>query len=397
MQFLIDFAAEDREFQEIVGRATEFDTVQGVVLDVDRFWLGLWLLRERWGEERLNTWFGIYLEAIHRPGWGALGPGWDWGLPKGPGIFHRPLSAADVRDWRPRDWEHRQFRLGLPKEGPPLVVKVCLRPRTSPEDRVPTLEDVQGGERRLLVELETRSRARLGSDPRKAHVPLPGGVSIGVGASDYGTLGVVLTDGAGVYYALTCSHVAGAAAQVAQPSRRDAASPAVIGRTVSSTALTVCPPGTKCNPWSGVTPNEIDASLIQIDTKTVSAILEVLDVGPLTGVTPRASISPSQAVEAVGRTSRRNALQVGGLAAWYTFTHGGSDYCFKNLFEVESPYGAAGITKLGDSGAPVCTPDAVGTAWAGMIIGCDAYKGYAMYGETVDAWVAAQGYALRVA
>lgn len=395
MQFLIDFAAEDREFQEILRRASEFDTVQGVVLDVDRYWLGLWLLRERWGEERLDRWFSGYLEAIHQP-WRDFGSEWSWGLPKEPSIFHRPLGAADVHNWRPLNWEYRLSRFGLPKEGLPLVVKVCLRPQASSEDRFPKLEQLQEDGGRLQVELETRSRARLSSDPRRAHVPLPGGVSIGVGATDYGTLGVVLTDGAGVYYGLTCSHVAGLGAQVVQPSIRDATSAIVIGRTVAATALTACPPGTKCNPWSGATPNEIDASLIQIDTNRVGVILEVLDIGPLTGVMPRASISTSQSVEVMGRTSKLNALQIGGLAAWYTFVHDGSAYCFRNLFEVESPYGTAGIIKLGDSGAPVCTPDDVGMAWAGMIVGCDAYKGYAMYGETVDKWTAGQGYALRV-
>lgn len=128
----------------------------------------------------------------------------------------------------------------------------------------------------------------------------------------------------------------------------------------------------------------------------MATILEVLDIGPLTGVALRASMSTCQPVEVMGRTSGRHVLQVGALAAWYNFSHNGQDYCFRNLFEVESPYGAAGLIQLGDSGAPVCTPVATGTAWAGLIVGRDAFKGYAMYSETIDDWLVGQSFHLRV-
>jgi hypothetical protein len=392
MQFLIDFAAEDSEFQAIVRRASEFDTVQGVVLEVDRFWLSLWRLRERWGEDRMERWAYRYLDAIYGP---SRLP-WDLEIPEDTGVFSRPLDISDVEGWLPEIWRHRQNWCGLPTKGPPLVVKVCLRPLMTAEERAPTLEQLYDREGRLSVELETRPRAQLSSNPRKAQTPLSGGVSIGVGATDYGTLGVILRDDAGGHFGLTCSHVTGAATHVLQPSKRDSSSATTIGEVVAATSLATCPAGMKCNPWSGVTPNEIDVSLIDLGNG-VSAALEVLDIGPLTGVMPRASISPSQAVEVMARTSRRNRLQVGGLAAWYSFAHDGADYCFKNLFEVQSPYGTPGVIKRGDSGAPVCSPDGQGTAWAGMIVGCDAFKGYAMYSETVQSWLLSEGYTLSVA
>jgi hypothetical protein len=393
MQFLIDFAERDEEFQEILGRATEYDTVQGMVLDIDRLWLQAWHLRERWGDDRLNAWFDNWLHDLRR--WPAM---WMPELPDkgGPTIFSRPLTKADVEGWQPNHWRYLQDRMGASPKELPLVVKVCLRPRLSEEDKFPSVEGLRPTEGRLRIELETRSRAQLGSDPRKSHAPLPGGVSIGVGTGDYGTLGVILTDGASVHYGLTCSHVAGAAAKVKQPSQRDSTSTTMIGQTVASTVLSVCPVGTKCNPWSGVVPNDVDLSLIEIDPGSVATVLEVLDIGPLTGIMPRASISTSQAVEVMGRTSRHNALQVGGLAAWFNFQHNGNEYCFHNLFEVESPYGTAGVIRLGDSGAPVCTPDATGTAWAGLIVGRDAFKGYAMYSQTIDEWLVKKGFRLDV-
>ncbi|MEM9153211.1 MAG: hypothetical protein AAGB19_22545, partial [Cyanobacteria bacterium P01_F01_bin.3] len=151
-----------------------------------------------------------------------------------------------------------------------------------------------------------------------------------------------------------------------------------------------------CNPWSGVVTNEIDASLIDLSPSATPAKLEILDIGPLSDVATRASVSTSQLSEVTGRTSGFNAMQVGALAAYYKFQIDGKSYCFKNLFEVESPFGAPGVIKRGDSGAPVCIDGASGKEWAGMIVGRDSFKGYAIFAETVMDWVKSEGYALSV-
>jgi hypothetical protein len=136
--------------------------------------------------------------------------------------------------------------------------------------------------------------------------------------------------------------------------------------------------------------------LIEIDTAAITSILEVLDIGPLSSVVSRSALSTAQAIEVMGRTTRYSTLQIGGLAAWYRFHRGGQYFCFKNLFEVESPYGSAGAIRAGDSGAPVCTADGSGTGWCGMIVGCDAFKGFAMYSETIQSWLTTKGYTLQV-
>ena len=133
MQFLIDFATSDEEFQQILGRATEYDTVQGVVLDIDRFWLRAWQLRERWGDDRVNAWLNI----MGGKSWfGVLPPE----LATGGIIFSRPPTQTDVENWRPNRWQNLQEQVGENPKGLPLVVKVCLRPARSPDDKFPNIE-----------------------------------------------------------------------------------------------------------------------------------------------------------------------------------------------------------------------------------------------------------------
>jgi hypothetical protein len=93
---------------------------------------------------------------------------------------------------------------------------------------------------------------------------------------------------------------------------------------------------------------------------------------------------------------RANVLKVGGLATWYKFHRSGSYFCFKNLFEIESPYGTTNVIRAGDSGAPVCTAHDSGTGWCGLVVGCDTFRGFAIYSETADNWLRHNGYTLQV-
>jgi len=388
MQFLIDFAAEDREFQTILARTSDYAIVQGVVLDVDRLWLHLWATQGRRNGDRLRRLLRYYQD------FDLFGYGDTRFLD--PFIPSRPLSLQDIETWRPDEWEWLADDSGRPFKRWPLVVKVCIRPQAGPDERIPTAAELYDRDGRLQVEVEVRPRARLASNPRRAHSPLPGGVSIGTGPVDFGTLGVILTDADGKHYGLTCSHVAAQGDAVTQPALRDLRSAGVIGTSILSSALTGCAQGAKCNPWSGIAANEIDAALIDLDGSALPSLLEVLDIGPLTGITSRAALTTGQTAEVMGRTSGLNSLRLGGLAAWYSFEHDGQDYCFRNLFEVESPYGRPGVIRQGDSGASVCAYGPTGTEWAGSIAGQDAFKGYAIYAESTAQWLVANGYHLQV-
>lgn len=371
MQYLIDFAENDPWVRRILEITMKYKTVQGVVVDLDRNWVRAWMIKTRWGESALRSW----MTWLDEP------PGF-----RLPGLLPRPLQHSDIENWRPLNWDHYQDCFGVKKDGPPWVVRVCLRPTISPDEPTPSIEELRDPEGRIRVELETRSIARLASNPRRNYRPIQGGISIGLGSADYGTLGLTLHDGTGRFYALTCCHVAPKGASVIQPAPCDGKG-ALIGNSIVATTLTPCAPDTACNPWSGAVGHELDLALIEIVDPSVGTMLEVLDIGPLTGVTRRAAMSTGQPVEVMGRTTEFSALQIGGLAAWYRLGSGKQTFCFKNLFEVESPYGRIPAIKSGDSGAAVCTAGANGKDWCGTIVGGDMYKGFALYAETAKAWL----------
>jgi hypothetical protein len=391
MQFLIEFAQEDSDFLQILRRATAYPIVQGVVLDLDRFWLLAWQVRQRMGDQSVSRLVEVWDVGGLRFG-GP--PEWLRELYRTPQIYARPIERFDIDNWRPPHWDYYQRTLGVPEDAPPLVVRVCLRPRANSEE-IPTVEALAAG-KRLRVEIQPRSQARLSSNPRRRHRPIPGGVSIGALPTDFGTMGVILTDSQGNRFGLTCSHVAAQYATVDQPAQRDGSGGSMVGKSILATTLSTCTSTTPCNPWSGISANEVDLSLIDIDPASTPSILEVLDIGPLSGAVPRASLSTGQMVEVMGRTTRYSLLQIGGLATWYRFQRGASYFCFKNLFEVESPYGSTGAIRSGDSGAPVCTATSSGTGWSGIIVGCDTSKGYAIYSETAETWLRNNGYKLQV-
>jgi hypothetical protein len=393
VQFLIEFAQEDGEFNRILRSASQYPMVQGVVLDLDRFWLLAWQAQQRLGDaaSRLSEFLIDWRFLLGRNPWFS-GEEVRWQ----PQYYPRPVERADIDKWRPPHWDRYLDLLGIKGDGPPLVVKVCLRPRMSADERVPTVEELKDSGGRLRVEVHARSQAQLSSDPRKQYRPIPGGVSIGISAKDYGTLGVILKDANGKHFGLTCSHVVAQNSGVDQPAQVEGAGGSAIGQSVLATTLGTCTSTTPCNPWSGVTANEVDLSLIEIDSAAATSILEILDIGPLSGVVTRSSLSTGQAIEVMGRTTHYSSLQIGGLAVWYRFHRAGQYFCFKNLFEVESPYGSTGAIRAGDSGAPVCTADGSGTGWCGIVVGCDAFKGFAMYSESAQNWLSTNSYTLDV-
>jgi hypothetical protein len=371
MQYLIDFAENDSEVRRILEITAKYKTVQGVVVDLDRSWVLTWTIAARWGEQVLSNWIPWLTEP----------PGLR--LPR---LLPRPIQSSDIETWRPPNWGQYQQKFGLKKDGPPWVVRVCLRPTISPDELVPTIEELRDSTGRVRVELETRSVARLASNPRKNYSPIQGGISIGVGPTDYGTLGLTLHDSAGKFYGLTCCHVAPKGAGVIQPAPRDGRG-VLIGRSIVATTLISCAANVACNPWSGANGHELDLALIEIANPSIGTQLEVLDIGPLSGITRRAAMSTGQPVEVMGRTTEFSSLQLGGLAVWYRLGSGKDTICFKNLFEVESPYGHIPAIKSGDSGAAVCAAGASGKEWCGMIVGSDMYKGFALYAETAKAWL----------
>jgi hypothetical protein len=193
-------------------------------------------------------------------------------------------------------------------------------------------------EERLPVVLEPRPLARLAANPRAKFRPVVGGVSVSTGVAPPGTLGGVLHDNNGNSFAVTCHHVLTQQSIAEQPAQLDSSSAARIGTVVRSTGLISAGAWSTCNPYDSSVPmNELDISLIELDPGILSD-LEVLDIGPIQGRTPKTALAPFLNVEVTGRSSGYRALETGGLAVVYRFRDpSGQTYCFRNLFQLNWP------------------------------------------------------------
>ena len=112
---------------------------------------------------------------------------------------------------------------------------------------------------------------------------------------------------------------------VDQPAQVDGTGATAIGKVTGHTLLQL-PTGT-CTPYTASGVNDLDVALIEIDHAT-AAQLEVLDIGPLTGITPRPQIQQGQLMEFTGRASGHRTLKVGGLGVIYQLKAGGQTDLF---------------------------------------------------------------------
>jgi hypothetical protein len=359
-------------------------------LDLDPFWLTAWNYTRRYGDEGIDRiWRRLRSRPFRFP-WLSLSL--DETLSNLPDNL-MPVSPISVHDLDNRFpfWEWRASVEGFSAGMSPVRIKICLRPGAV---EVPRL-----GSDRYRILYETRPVATLYSNPRRFRRPLVGGLSTGVGPNIHGTLGGILRDhnDPSRKYGLTCAHVM-TTGPVDQPAQADSIHAKQIGSCGTHTPLQL-PQGQACTPYTTQGVNEVDAALIDIDPNT-AADLEVLDIGPLTGITPRPNVTQGQMVEFTGRTAGNRTVKVGGLGVIYELPYGGTKYCFKNVFELRWPRFYQLIARRpiarGDSGAWVCIPDPNGYGWCGMIIGGDRLQGYAVYSQTIEDWWQNQGLSLAV-
>lgn len=403
MDYLIRFVERNEQVRSAINRATEYSSVQGVVLEIDPIWLKLWRLKETFGEDVVQRISRLYF----RPYDFRL-----YGLIEFPLILdsvslldqytensrywipRRPLDEESLT-WRPR-YLDIYYRTIWGQDIPelPLILKICLYSTLSEElTQVPDFETVG-----IPIIYETRPPAVLSANPKKSHRPILGGVSIGVGQND-GTLGGILKcSKPGKYYGLTCAHVTGNGnSNVEQPAKVDG-TPSRIGNVSYFSTLK---PSTSniCNPYVQSNLNEVDAALIEIDS-SIQSQLKILQIGQVTGITPKARLTPGQAVELTGKTSGHRTLEIGGLGACYKFQDHNNTYCFRNLIELRYPSGVipsiSSPIQGGDSGAWVCIPSGQGYEWCGMVIGEDRRRGYAIFSEAIEDWWKNQGLTLTV-
>lgn len=381
MEVLVNLGEEDEEIQRITRAAMENPSVQGVILDIDPYWLTRWNYVRRFGEKEFHRMpernqFRFFRRGVFD----------DFSENAFPVL---PLHRNNLKE-RPPDWASYAGEVGFDPEKSPVRVTICLRPGAV---EVPRLES---GSYQILY--ETRPIAALSAGPKTYRRPLLGGLSAGVGSKVCGTIGGIVKDqqAQSQKYGMTCAHVM-RSGTVHQPAKVDSKKAAAIG-TVSAHSNLQLPVGV-CTPVSVTGLNTVDVALIEIDPST-SADLEILDIGPLTGVTPIASIGQGQLLEFTGRSSGNRSLRIGGLGVIYKLRWNGRDYCFKNVIQLNWPrfyqlLGGRPVAR-GDSGAWICNPNESGFGWCGMIIGEDRLHGYAIYAETIEDWWKQQGLSLTI-
>lgn len=374
--------AEELGLADILPQFTERENVQGAVLTLDDWWLTAWKLAETGQMGRWERWWREWRHYLPMPVPPPIFGMSNQGADDAPWI---PMQRPDL-NWRPPYWEEYSYFTGM-KDMPPVRLIICLTPPAT--DEKPRGFDF--GDTRLPVSFEVRPIARLANQHRGAARPIVGGVSVGSGPSEFGTLGGVVRDGSGTRFGATCAHVFPSATSVDQPAKRDDASASGIGMSTPVVPLQHCTSLTPCGAYS-TAPHiaEVDTALIDLNLG-VAADLEVLAIGPMSGVVAKNSMSPRQSVEFAGRTSGHRFAELGGLGLFYRLKLGTKTYCFRNVFEVRWKNFLRTIlgpvVRGGDSGAWVCAATAQGVGWCGQIIGEDRHIGYAAFAEnTVEAW-----------
>jgi hypothetical protein len=384
-----DGFGERTEVRRVVDIAMESDAVQGVVFELDPSWLAAWRIKESFDPRRskllLERWWpgpwpGRYLSWRDRLEQLGLSPHW---------VPSSVPTAADIEKWRPPYWEEYQGETWGSIFDSPVIIKICLIPPLSEREReIPQFENEN-----LNIVYETRPRAQLFAGSTKLHNPLIGGVSIGVEADDFGTLGGLLRDNQGDIYGVTCAHVAITGKDVFHPARADDARQAKpIGTVAFHEGLKVCPQNSPCS-WraTGNYVNDLDVALIKIDSG-VQSRHEVFKIGAITGMRPGEKLVQGMAVELTGRSAgHKTTLQFGGNGKYYKIPDGkGGEYCVRNIIELKEPSFYRNLftspVDEGDSGAWVCASGAVGADWCAMVIGGDRFTGFAIESETIEQW-----------
>lgn len=378
MRALFNFA-ERGDLRELVGQAVEYPSVQGIVVDYDPVWMDLWRIKSLHGDRALDSAIRRIFDWHYDPrlfssrAWESL-----W-IDEGAEI--EPPDSS----WIPPAWSDIQEMAGRDKVSEePFVVKICLLPGNS-NQVTPEIRDY-----RLPVITERRTPAIL-TMPLRQHRPVLGGISIGIGASDSGTLGGIVRDQYNAKWGVTCAHVLQGSVGVDQPAQCDNSTAKPVGTGQHRTTLKSSSGSAPCNPYNALASlNTVDAALVEFSSG-INANLQVLNHGALAGITAKQAPSPGLLVDMAGKKSGSRILEIGGLALTYRLRDAnGNFFCFKELFELRGPRwwrvtGGRPVQR-GDSGAWLLSSPANGTEWVGMALAGDRLVGYAMFAENVAEW-----------
>src|SRR3989442_5699486 len=133
MDYLIDFANSGL-VREVAETALRSPLLQGVVLDIDPYWLLTWRLftispamldsRERY----YGDWLFLNANETEIES--------DWLAPAEYDLFPQPIRLDDLKQWRPHNWLRYSEVFRFRPDQPPFVVKLYLRPAESSNEEV---------------------------------------------------------------------------------------------------------------------------------------------------------------------------------------------------------------------------------------------------------------------
>jgi hypothetical protein len=365
----------DEQVRNIIEACRASSAVQGILVGIEPRWLRAWRIGERYDPNNPTNGFNLAstdertfaLQGL------ALLPPW------------MPFRSVTVQDlgWQPPNY--------WPPSPPspntylkwPVVMRICLYPRDGKaRGEAPFFQSND-----FQIEYEVRPVARLYVSSKGQHRPLLGGISIGVNASEAGTMGGILTDRGGKFYGVTCAHVAPSGKDVEQPARIDRKG-SVIGKVAEAQLPSPFPSyARKIEDDQQKYASKVDVALIEIDPAAASAKLEVLKMGKVTSLVALDDIEQDEELELTGRASDWQKVQRSSLSPYYNVknTMTGNEYCFENVLVFREPSGGA-AARPGDSGGWICKEVGTDYHWAALVVGGDKQLGFAIAAHELKAW-----------
>lgn len=334
--------------------------IQGVNLEVDRYWLRSYRTENAFWTETEPPSFSYRMRKLLRKA-------------------HLDFS------WRPPNWAQYCIRKGFGEEAHPATIVVLL-------GEIPDAEFIAEAPRQVNSH-PIRYEAR---EPCVAHAGVPllsPGNQIGrlgivnlqqQGTSTAGTLGGFLRSSAsGQMYGISCEHVCGGPNTVVFHPPPKSPAKARVGEVRYATLPAPAP---KCNRVIQPVPVP-DLAVVEIDATVQTSALHPR-IGNIHRVTPIIDMTSGDPVTFEGATSGYVEGKIGALNVWRTVTIHGVDHCVGDMFTIEPRqnwYVKPSLSRPGDSGAWILNQTSGITGWDGVLFGGDGVQAYCCFAELVYA------------
>jgi hypothetical protein len=368
MQELRDLAQTPLISGFIVDPPTLLSTerVQGVNLEIDKFWLQSYRSNFGFWAETEPASFSYRLKKIID----ADRLNWDWRPKNGMWQQHCqskgfPSNTKDAKDPHPveivvllRAFPDRGFLADAPRNLGPHVIRY--------EAREPCVS-------------YSASSLSPGDEIGRSAI---GGLPLTVG-----TLGGLLTDSAsGEMYALSCEHVCGSIGSIVFQPPPKVSPHNRVAEVMYVTVPASQTPTSKCNRVKQPVPIP-DLAISRLDQGIASSAIHQ-GIGKVQRVTPIADMTSGDSVTFEGAASGHVRAKVGGLNIWREIQFHGVAHCVGDMFTIEprnSWYLKPKLSRGGDSGAWILNQTNNVVSWDGMLIGGDGAQAYCCFAELIYA------------